>query len=154
ADLGFHSFLTPVHFVTLRRDMNGFESAAAILTYSESGADIGSGDDVRRIRVLPISADYFDVVRVRPAIGRGFSREDERAAPNVVISHHLWQELYGNNTAIIGSALTMSGAPFTIVGVMPEGYVDPIAGTIDAWVPLDLTPGNDPANANNHYLTA
>ncbi|HEX5072630.1 MAG TPA: permease prefix domain 1-containing protein, partial [Gemmatimonadaceae bacterium] len=67
--------VTPVHFLDYRQSMASFSSVAALFLYSESGADIGTGDDVRRIRILPVSADYFDVVRVQPFIGRPFSRD-------------------------------------------------------------------------------
>jgi len=65
ADRGF---VTPVHFLELRRRLSSFSSMASISTYSETGADVGTGDAARRIRVLPVSADYFDVVRVLPEI--------------------------------------------------------------------------------------
>ena len=67
------NFVTAVHFLDYRTKVAAFESAAAIVTYNESGADIGSADDVRRIRLLRVSADYFDVVRVQPALGSALS---------------------------------------------------------------------------------
>jgi hypothetical protein len=88
-------FVTPVHFLEFRSRLSSLEATAAIVTYSETGADIGSGDGVRRIRLLPVSADYFDVVRVRPELGRGFSRDDETAAAVVILSHELWVQQLG-----------------------------------------------------------
>ena len=66
---GDRSFVTPVHYLAFRDQLSSFDGVAAILTYNASGADIGSGDDVRRIRLLPTSANYFDVVRVQPVAG-------------------------------------------------------------------------------------
>jgi putative ABC transport system permease protein len=146
-------FVTPVHYLAYRHDMSTFEATAALRTYDETGADIGSGDDVRRIVLLPTSADYFDVVRVRPELGRGFQSEDENGAPVVVLGHRLWKEQFHSDPAAIGRILTMSGQPYTVIGVMPRGFGDPVAGHIDAWVPLDLAPGRDASNADNHYLT-
>lgn len=149
-----HDFLTPVHFVELRNQASSFESMAAIYTYNESGGDIGSGDEVRRIRSLPVSAGYFDVVRVKPEIGQDFTRADEQGTRSIILSHRLWQDQLGGSPGVIGDALTMDGRPYTIVGVMPDRFEDPIAGPIDAWIPLDLSPASEPNNAQNHYLTA
>ncbi len=146
-------WLTPVHFLAYRREMSAFEATAAMQNYSETGADIGTGDEARRIRLLEVSADYFDVVRVRPQVGQPFTRETETGEPLVVLSHQLWTDRLASNPAVVGEAFTMNGRPFTIAGVMPAGYVDPIVGRVDAWVPLNLTPGTDVSNANNHYLT-
>ncbi|MFI5211059.1 MAG: ABC transporter permease, partial [Gemmatimonadales bacterium] len=155
-------FVTPVHYLAFRDQLSSFDGVAAILTYNASGADIGSGDDVRRITLLPTSANYFDVVRVQPSLGRGFRVEDEQgpdiednteAAPVVVLSQALWQSQFGGNPSAIGQSLVMNGKAYTVVGVMPAGFVDPIAGAIDAWVPINLTTGRDASNATNHYLT-
>jgi len=157
------AWVTPVHFLAYRSRTASFEAAAAMRTYSESGADIGTGEGARRIRLLPVSADYFDVVRVHPEVGRGFEVEDENGngagdpaysgAAKVVLSHRLWQEHLAGDRSAVGRTLSMNGRPFLIAGVMPEGYVDPVAGAVDGWVPLDLSPGRDPGNAQNHHLT-
>ena len=72
--------VTPVHYLAFRREMTSFEATAALYLYSETGGDIGTGDGVKRIRLLPTSADYFGVVRVHPELGRGFTSQDENGA--------------------------------------------------------------------------
>ena len=146
-------FVTPVHFVDYRREMAAFDAIAALYTYSETGGDIGVGDDVRRIRVLPVTSGYFDVVRVRPQLGRGFQPDEENGAALVILSHRLWQERFGGERGAITQRLTMNGRPYTVVGVMPAAFEDPLAGPVDVWVPLDLGPARDPDNAENHYLS-
>lgn len=145
--------VTPVHFVEIRRRMSGFAATAALNLYSESGADIGSGDRLKRIRTIPTTVDYFDVVRVRPDFGRGFTADEEIGADVVVLSHELWLEQFGGDPAAVGRTLSMNGRPFTVVGIMPAGFRDPLVGRVDALVPLDLRPALDPSNAGNHYLT-
>jgi putative ABC transport system permease protein len=157
-------FVTPVHFLDYRGRMSSFDGVAAILTYSETGADIGQGESARRIRLLPVSADYFDVLGVRPVIGHAFQRADEvgsaevvqdigPGASIVVLSRSLWEQRFEGDPRAIGKTIVMNGASYTVAGVMPGGFVDPIAGRVDAWVPMDLRPGRDPENVNNHYLT-
>jgi predicted permease len=145
--------VTPVHFLDYRQSMASFESVAAINLYNETGADIGTGDGVRRIRTLLVSADYFDVVRVQPFVGRAFSRDEETAAPVVVLSRRIWQERFGGDATAVGKTLIMNGRSYTVAGVMPDGFTDPLAGAIDAWVPIDLRPGRDLDNVDNHYLS-
>lgn len=156
------SFVTPVHYLAFRERLSSMDGVAAILTYDASGADIGTGDDVRRISLLPTSANYFDVIRVRPELGRSYQAEDENgpdieddtdAAAVVVLSHQLWQTQFHGDPSAIGQSLVMSGRAYTIAGVMPSGFSDPIVGAIDAWVPVNLTQGRNANNASNHYLT-
>jgi putative ABC transport system permease protein len=158
----YKGFVTPVHYVAIRDQVASFDGAAAIGTYSAVGADIGSGDDVRRIRLLPTSFNYFDVVRVRPILGSSYTVDDEHgpdiedntdAAAVVVLSHDTWQQEFHGNPGAIGQTLQMNGQAFRIAGVMPKGYTDPVAGTIDAWVPVNLTRGHNAQDANNHFLT-
>jgi predicted permease len=155
-------FVTPVHYVGVREQVATFDGVAAILTYDASGADIGSGEDVRRIRVLPTSYNYFDVVRVRPVLGSSYAIDDEHgpdiedntdAAAVVVLSHDIWEQQLRGDPAVIGQTLQMNGQAFRIAGVMPKGYTDPVAGAIDAWVPVNLTRGHNARDADNHYLT-
>ncbi|HEY2376109.1 MAG TPA: ABC transporter permease [Gemmatimonadaceae bacterium] len=156
-----HGFVTPVHFLEYRDGMSSFASVAAVMTYDAVGADIGRGDRARRIRVLPVSADYFDVLGVRPALGRAFSRDDEHGGMNetvqpsriAVISHRLWQEELRGDPSAIGGSIVMDGASYRIAGVMPASFVDPLVPRADAWTPENLDPGRDPSNATNHYLT-
>ena len=155
-------FTTPVHFLAYRGAASALQSIAALTTYNETGADIGSGSEVRRIRTLEVSADYFDVLRVHPVLGRGFEPAEEHGpnvdmavgAPVVVLSHRLWSDRLHGDPGAVGRTLSMSGVPFTVVGVMPAGFSDPIAGPgVEAWVPLSLTTGLDMSNVDNHWLT-
>lgn len=148
-----HGFVTAVHYLALRRALGSFENLAAVLTYDETGADIGSGTAVRRIRLLQTSAAYFDVMRVHPHLGRAFETNDETGAPVVVLGHRLWAERFDSDPSAVGRTLTMNGKPYTVVGVMPDGFVDQMVGPVDAWVPVDATPGLDASNATNHYFT-
>ena len=151
---GDRGFITPVHFLAIRERTTAFESVASIGTYNETGADIGTSEAARRIRLLQASADYFDVMRVSPRIGRAFQRDAETGAPVVVLSDALWRERFAASPTAVGQTLVMNGTPYTVLGVLPAGYTDPVVGAVDAWVPVDLRPGRDPSNANNHYLGA
>ncbi|MEO7999585.1 MAG: ABC transporter permease, partial [Gemmatimonadaceae bacterium] len=147
------NYVTPVHFLAYRQQLSSFESFAAISNYRAASADIGGSTNPERIRLLPISAEYFGVLRVKPMLGRVFRTEEENGAPVVIVNEALWRRVLGADPTVIGKPLVMSGTSFTVVGVMADSVVDPVEGHIDAWVPTDLTPGKDPSNANNHYLS-
>ena len=87
-----------------------------------------------------VTANYFDVLGIRPAVGRAF-REDENAvpgaAPVVVLSHGLWQRRLGGRTNVVGETIELSGLGYTIVGVAPPGFTGTVPGIpSEFWVPL------------------
>ena len=86
-----------------------------------------------------VTGNYFDVLGVRPAQGRFFGTEDDQApgaSPVIVLSHSVWQRRFGAATDVIGRAIPVNGATFTIIGVAPDGFhgVNSLFGP-DAWVP-------------------
>jgi predicted permease len=88
-----------------------------------------------------VSSNYFDVLQVRPALGRAFTADENRvnASPVVVISQELWKTRFGAHPAILGQAIRLNGSPFTIVGVAPPGFSGEVIGSpTDVWIPLTM----------------
>jgi len=146
-----HTFVTDAHFREFQRDLASFSGLAAVYDYSAKGADIGGSDGTERIRILPITSGYFDVLRARPVLGHPFEERDERGAPLVILGNSLWKKQFAGDPAVIGKALAMDGVSHTIVGVMPAGFSDPVSGSIDAWIPIAIDPAE--MSPDNHYLT-
>lgn len=89
------------------------------------------------------TANYFDLLGVPPALGRGF-RPDEDDAPGgngvVVISHALWWRRFGGDPGILGQSIEISHRPFTIIGVAPAEFLGTMGGLrFDLWVPLTMS---------------
>jgi predicted permease len=86
------------------------------------------------------TANYFDVLGVRPMLGRGFlPAEDTKAgsSPVVVISYRLWQTRYGGRPNIVGQTISLNQQPFTVVGVTPPVFQGTQTGLrTELWVPL------------------
>jgi predicted permease len=87
-----------------------------------------------------VTDNYFDVLGVRPALGRGF-RPDENAVRNAVpvavVSHGLWQRSLGGRSDILGTTMKLSGLEYTIVGVAPANFTGTIPGIpTEFWVPV------------------
>lgn len=94
--------------------------------------------ETRRLQGQLVSASFFDVMQVRPMLGRLFTAKEEgpNAAPVIVISHALWQNAFGSDPAILGRTIRLNGTPQTIIGVMAPGFSRP-QGT-EVWQPFDL----------------
>src|SRR5437899_6070329 len=67
-----------------------------------------------------VSAEFFDVLGVRPAVGRSFAADEDRpgANPVCIISHGLWERRFGSDSAIINKQVIMSGAIYNVIGVL------------------------------------
>lgn len=96
------------------------------------------------VAVAEISAATFRVVQERPVLGRPLVEADEKpGAPWVVlIGHDVWQSRFGSDPNVIGRELRLGTVPYTIVGVMPEGFRFPMAHGF--WVPLRLNAADYP----------
>jgi macrolide transport system ATP-binding/permease protein len=119
------------NFVDLREQNKSF---ADLCAWDEVSAGVSSGEgrnaaDDERAEVAwgeLVSANYFDVMGVRPALGRGFLPEEDRTPnthPVAVISHQLWQRRFGGRADALGKTVYLNGQQFTVVGVMPESFI-------------------------------
>src|SRR5262245_23647597 len=82
------------------------------------------GDSPREITGALVSCNYFDVLRIAPALGAGFTPancEAPEAPPAVVLSHSLWSAAFGSDRAIVGQTIGLNGRTVTVAGVAPEG---------------------------------
>ena len=126
-------------FLDYRDSTQAFGEASAIAHVDFA---ISTGGEPARVRGMLVSGDYFRMLGVRLALGRGFlPDEDVIGAANsaVVISYRLWQERFGGDPKVIGRRMAIDGQPFTIVGVAPQRF----NGTEhseprDVWVPISL----------------
>jgi predicted permease len=85
------------------------------------------------------SENFFRVMGVEPVLGRTFTPEEDQAGNNrvAILSHSLWQRLFGGDTAALGQALTLDGQSYTVIGVMPPSFDHPTRDT-QLWTPLAL----------------
>jgi len=109
----------------------------------------GSGEPVR-LDGLRASAGFFSALGVVPALGRAFTPEEDQPGREfeVILSDQLWRDRFGADPGILGRAITLGGASYTVVGVMPRGFAFPRAEEMPAvlsfppriqlWVPLDI----------------
>ncbi len=94
----------------------------------------------RPLQTARVTASFFSTVRVLPILGRGFDASEEGPLPAhvVVISSALWHSAFNGDRSVLGNTLILNGEPHTIIGVMPDGFTQPVP--TDVWLPFDLPP--------------
>jgi putative ABC transport system permease protein len=109
-----------------------------VATYQRSGTILTEGGEPERVIGAAVSADYFPLLRVKPILGRVFTRDEDKAGakPVIVLSYSLWQRRYGGDPNIIGREISLGGKT-TVVGILPAGFKFPISDDPqDYWEPV------------------
>jgi len=138
------SSAAPQNYLDWAAQQQVFESFAAIaggaFTLREPGAE---PEDLRAQRV---TAGFFEVLRVRPALGRAFTIEKEVDGRHrvAVLSNALWRRRFGGNPDIVGRTIPLEGGSFEVVGIMPPDVTYPVGAVrpTDLWVPY-VVPSNE-----------
>ncbi|MBI4889912.1 MAG: ABC transporter permease, partial [Acidobacteria bacterium] len=134
-----------------------FQWASSARTVSAVAADrlwystlTGSGEPLQ-VTGARVTASFFDVMQIRPALGRFFDTREEAPGEDdsVLLSHRFWVRQFAADAAIVGRTIELSGRKFTVLGVLPQGFNYPRAA--DFLVPLALTPAAR-ADAGSFYL--
>ena len=133
--------ISPADFLDWKDASRSFASMAAL-----SGGSLtltGEGDP-RRMRAMNVTGNYFDVLGIKPALGRTFLPEETESSGQsrvVLLSYQLWLSVFGGRTDVLGRTIRLNEEPFTIVGVMPENLERAGVGVgwSDIAVPLVLS---------------
>ncbi len=103
-----------------------------------AGAQPGAA--IRYVQATRVSAGYFEVLGIRPLLGRGFSADEDRpdGRKAVVLGYPLWQSAFGGDPHVLGKGITLKGEPYTVVGVLRNGARSPGNGELfTALAPAD-----------------
>jgi len=127
------AWLSPQNFLDIETQARSLERLAALDT---SGMTLTGHGAAVRLEGAEVSASFFDVLRVRPDLGRGFAAgENEPGRTHVVVlGHKLWQERFGGDPGVVGRDVQIDREPWTVVGVAPAGFSYPEGAEI--WRPL------------------
>ena len=141
--------VSPGNFADWREQNQSCEQLAAI---SQNYFDLTEGDQPERFAGYMVSANFFDILGVKAAYGRAFRPEEEQPGQNqvVVLKYSLWQNRFGGDESVIDKTVFINGKPFTVIGVMPQGFNFPFNGG-EMWSPLAFDP-KDRINRANHFL--
>ncbi len=119
-----------------RAQNKSFEALAGYSAYS--GINLDTGSQVVHLRNTATSDHFFDVLGVKPLLGRTFLPGEEQDGHNsvAVLSYEVWQQNFGGNPNIVGTSIHIDGFPYTIVGVMPAGFRFPVGVPNTVYTPL------------------
>ena len=147
---GRRTTMSGPNFTDMRRLSTTLADAAAISRYRTILT--GQGEPVR-LNAADVSAGFFDVLGVQPAIGRTFrSEENQTGHTNVVIlADGIWRQQFGGDPQVVGKNVTLDGVSRQVIGVMPAGFAYPADRVL--WTPIEHTPGFVSEQRGAWYLT-
>jgi predicted permease len=153
AALGEDSYLRGPDAVSYRERSQSID-LAILYNYSIEGADLTDRPEPERVRIMPVSADYFRVLGAHPLVGQTFERRDERPDARIaVVSERIWRKHLGGSSDVTGRLLTLNGNAYRVAAVLPGDFEDPLEPGVEVWTPLNLQPGG-PNSSDNFYLSA
>jgi putative ABC transport system permease protein len=135
---------------SIRARQRAFTSLAA---YSRWGLTLTGSGRAEQLPGTMVTANVFDVLGVRPLLGRTFVEGEDRLGQNrvVVLGHGVWNERFGADSAILGKSITLNGNPHTVVGVMPPGFAFPVAES-RLYVPTAIMPDSTDDYVSGYLL--
>jgi putative ABC transport system permease protein len=147
---GQRATMSGPNFTDMRRLSTTLADAAAISEYRTILT--GQGDPVR-LNAADVSAGFFNVLGVQPALGRTFrSEENETGRTNVaILADGLWRQQFGGDPQVVGKNIILDGVSRQVVGVMPPGFAYPADRVL--WTPIEHTPGFLSEQRAAWYLT-
>src|SRR4051812_11533335 len=144
--------MSALDFIDYRDQSKSFVGMAAVDDGNENL--IRSGVEPVRIPVATVGANFFDLLGLRPQMGRYFVQgEDAKGAARVVVlSDKLWKTRFAGDPAIVGKSISLNGKLFTVVGVAPEQFNFP--NRVEAWRPFVFQDWMvDPGNRGAHFMS-
>jgi predicted permease len=138
-------FWSGYHFDEFRRATAALSSLGETATYRyPSEVRLGRGESATTAVLSTATSNYFDLLGVRPALGRFFTaEEDELGNPTAVavVSHAFWQRSMGGDRAALGQSLLLNRQPYVVIGVAAEGFTGTDLEPAEVWVPTSTTTG-------------
>jgi putative ABC transport system permease protein len=137
------------------RDWKSRSHAFAHLALFDSagrGYNLTGQGEAEQVSGVRVTASFFDVLGVRPLLGRTFRPEEEESGRDrvVVLSHALWTRSYGADRSLVGKAIQIDGQAYTVVGIMPPDFRFQFwSGVRQLWVPAGWTRGDQDRQSNS-----
>jgi putative ABC transport system permease protein len=146
------SQVSPVTYCDWREQKHLFDKIAGWWYPQVNLTDTGS--EPQRVRTVDVTDAFFDVLGVRPVIGRGFQPGEDRPGGErlAVIGHELWRNRYNSDPNILGKSVTLDGRSYSIIGVAPPGFNYP--NETEVWCPLGWEPLQHSRNARFFEVVA
>lgn len=153
-DVGFQAaYAGAADYFDWRQQQQVFEDLG--LTRPIANYNLTGSGEPERLQGARATASVFSTLRVRPAIGRVFTEEEQldpgTASSVVVLSHGLWQRRFGGDPSVVGGTILLNGSPYQVVGVMGADFQYP-ARDFELWTPLYIPPDQLREGGDYSYL--
>ena len=144
-----HSELSPANYRDWKRMSRSFEAMGA---FGGQASNLAGEGEPERVEGQWLTFEVFDILGVRPLLGRVFGPEDGApgAAGALVLSYGLWQARYGGEAGVLGRQVLLDGVPHVVVGVMPRGFRFPNRDA-ELWIAKRFV-DDDYTERTNHYV--
>jgi len=149
-DQGRENTTSALDYYDYRDQSDVFENLAA-RCWCMPGRVITGEDEAERVTSTFVSPNFFAMLRVSPLMGRSFTEEEalQEGPQVVVLSHGYWQRRLGGDPDIVGTAMTIDGQPFEIVGVLPADFR--FSDQVELWMPMRRGDGWTDGRGNNNF---
>lgn len=141
--------LSPANYRDLKTQSRSFEDMGV---FTGGAVNLVGGAEPRRLPIAQVTPEVLPVLGVPPALGRVFDARSPDDINTIVISYGLWQSQFAGNPGVLGQKVSLDGAPYTIIGVMPRGFYFPTREP-QLWTFLNLR-AEDFADRTNSFITA
>ncbi|HLW80788.1 MAG TPA: ABC transporter permease [Candidatus Acidoferrales bacterium] len=135
-----HGTAPPADFLDWRSQNQVFQSIAAYQVWFFTLTGAGEAEQLWGAHVSP---DFFSMLGVKPALGRGFRPDEEQPGHDevVILSHGIWVRHFGGDPGVINRSVTIDNKIYKVVGVLPAGFTLWGSGpSLDLWMPLSFAP--------------
>src|SRR5215471_16736404 len=129
--------IAPADFLDLQRESSIFQGLAA---FRVGDSNLTGSGDTQSVVTAAVSPNFFELIGVRPSLGRQFATEETEAGRDavVILNYGFWQRRFSGDRTVLGRSIELDGRKMAIVGIMPKDFRYPVA--TDLWMPLVLTP--------------
>lgn len=127
--------LSPGNYADFRDHNQSFTGFCA---FQQTGMNLSGADTPERLTGARVTVEFFDVLGAEPFMGRKFAPGEMFPGSGhvVLLSYGLWQRHFGGDRSVVGKSLNLNAEPYTVIGVMPQGFQYPDPS--DLWTPLAL----------------
>ncbi|MEN3368365.1 MAG: hypothetical protein V7609_508 [Verrucomicrobiota bacterium] len=142
--------VAPPNYIDWEKQTKSYGYLAA---YSGAGVNLTGEGEPQRLVGVKATAHYFDVMGVKPILGRMLLPEEDAPGKNhvVVLSYPFWQRVFGGARDVVGKAIQLNGEPYNVVGVAPVGFG--LTSKVDVWMPMAFKPDETANDARGgHYI--
>ncbi|HEV2803543.1 MAG TPA: ABC transporter permease [Chthoniobacterales bacterium] len=142
--------VSPPNYLDWEKQTKSYEHLAA---YAGATLNMTGDGEPQRLTAIKATAHYFEVMGIKPVLGRMLLPEEDAPGKNhvVVLSYGFWQRVFGGARDIVGKTIQLNGEPYNVVGVGPAGFS--VSSKLDVWTPMAFKPEETANDARGgHYI--